>query len=122
MIALNSFATVRFLLQRLKSDNSKSDLYEKKCDSVVSLFETWLSAYDKDAIDKLECVIKNEIRQLNEALSPSAIYPAAETETNNGSAEIDTSPAAAAATDAECDLLSPPTGNPSSDISSSHKK
>ena len=78
MITLDSVATVQCLLKRLKSDNSKSDLYEEEYDSVVSLFETWLSASDKDAINKLKYVIQNEIQQLNEALSPSAICPNAE--------------------------------------------
>ena len=106
MITLNSFASVRSLIQRLKSYSSKLDLYEEKCDSVVSLFEIWLIASDADevAIDELECDIQNNIRELKEALSPLAV------ETNNITAEIIISPTGA--TDDESDSSSPPTENP----------
>ena len=113
MITLNSFASARSLLQRLKSYSSKLDLYEEKCDSVVSLFKIWLIASDADevAIDELECDIQNNIRELEEALSLLAV------ETNNITAEIVISPTAA--TDDESNSSSPPTENPSSDLSSS---
>ena len=113
MITLNSFATARSLLQRLKSYSSKLDLYEDKYDSVVSFFEIWLITSDADevAIDELECDIQNNIRELEEALFPLAV------ETNNITAEIIISPTAA--TDDESDSSLPPTENPSSDPSSS---
>ena len=81
----------------------------------MSLFETWLNASDEGTIGKLEFVVQNEIRQLEEALSPPAISTTVET--NNITAEIIISPTAA--TDDESDSSSPPTDNPSSDPSSS---
>ena len=93
MITINSFATAQSLLQRLKSDNSKSDLYEGKYDSVVSLFKTWLNASDQVAIGELECVIQNDIRNIEEALSPPAISTTVET--NNITAETKNSQTAA---------------------------
>ena len=87
------FATTRSLLQTLKSNETKSDLYGEHHKTVISLFIEWLNVLDEVASNAIEYQIADTIRKIEHLLSQPAnteTSPAASTDTKSDTRPIDT--------------------------------
>ena len=68
----NLFVSARSLLQRLKSDGRKSELYKVHLKSIASLLTSWLDGSEEVAIDDIEHRVQYAIQELEQLLTLTA--------------------------------------------------